>query len=145
LSWLTLAVRVAMGVLLLVAGALKIGHAPALAASIAGFRLLPAEAIAPLSIVLPFVEVFVGLYLTIGLFVRVAAWVAAAQYALYAFAIGSAVIRHIPANCGCFGPNDVATADWPHVGVDLLLGGLCAFVAWKAPGALALDGKLKKA
>jgi len=133
-----------MGIVLLVAGALKIGHAPALAASIAGFRLLPAEVVTPLAIVLPFVEVFLGIYLTIGLFTRVAGYVAAAQYALYAFAIGSAVVRHIPANCGCFGPNDTATADWPHVAFDLLLGALCAFVAWRAPGALALDGKLKR-
>jgi uncharacterized membrane protein YphA (DoxX/SURF4 family) len=133
-----------MGLVLGVAGAAKIGHAPALAAAIAGFRLLPAEVVAPLSIVLPFVEVLVGLYLVSGLFTRVAAVLASAQYALYAAAIASAVIRHIPANCGCFGPNDVATADWPHVAIDLLLGALCAFVAWRAPGALALDGKLKK-
>jgi uncharacterized membrane protein YphA (DoxX/SURF4 family) len=134
-----------MGLLLLGAGALKIGHAPALAAAIAGFHLLPAAVVAPLSIGLPFVEVFLGLYLTIGLFVRFVGWVAAAQFGLYALAIASAVIRHIPANCGCFGPDDVATADWPHVAIDLLLGALCAFVAWRAPGALALDGKLKKA
>ncbi|MDQ2993179.1 MAG: DoxX family membrane protein [Candidatus Eremiobacteraeota bacterium] len=133
-----------MGAVLVVAGALKIGQASALAASIAGFHLLPAGIVAPLAIVLPFVEVFVGLYLIVGLFTKIAAVVAAAQYALYAGVIASAVIRHIPANCGCFGPNDSATADWPHVGFDLLLCALCAFVAWHAPGALALDGKLKK-
>ncbi len=133
-----------MGGLLAVAGGLKIGHAPELAASIAGFHLIPAGIVAPLAFVLPFVEVFIGLYLVVGLFTRVAAVVAAAQYLIYAGAIASAVIRHIPANCGCFGPGDAATADWPHVGFDLLLAALCAFVAWRAPGALALDGKLKK-
>ena len=132
-----------MGAMLAIAGALKIGHVPALAASIAGFHVLPAAVVAPLSIVLPFVEVFVGLYLLIGLFTRFAAYVATAQYALYAAAVASAVIRHIPADCGCFGPNDTATADWPHVGFDLVLGALCAFVAWRAPGAFALDGKVK--
>ncbi len=133
-----------MGALLAVAGGLKIGHAPDLAASIGGFHLLPAGMVAPLAIVLPFVEVFLGLYLIVGLFTRIAAIVATAQYLIYAGAIASAVIRHIPANCGCFGPGDAATADWPHVGFDLLLAALCAFVAWRAPGALALDGKLKK-
>lgn len=135
-------VRVAMGLVLAVAGALKIGHAPALAAAIAGFRLLPASVVAPLSIGLPFLEVFIGLYLLAGFYTRAAAVVAAAQYLLYAGAIASAVIRGIPANCGCFGPNDSATADWPHVAFDLALAALCAFVAWRGPGAFALDERL---
>jgi len=135
-------VRIAMGVMLVAAGALKIGHAPTLAAAIAGFRLLPSPIVAPLSIGLPFLEVFVGLYLIVGFYARTAAYVATAQYLLYAFAIASAVIRGIPANCGCFGPGDAATADWPHVAFDLVLGALCAFVAWRAPGAFALDERL---
>ncbi len=136
-------VRVAMGAVLLAAGALKIGHAPALAAAIAGFALLPSGVVGPLAIALPFVEAFVGLYLIVGLFSRPAALVATAQYVLYAGAIGSAVIRHIPANCGCFGPNDAATADWPHVALDLVLALLCSLVATLGPGAFALDRKLK--
>ena len=78
----------------------------------------------------------------VGFYARTAAYVATAQYLLYAFAIASAVIRGIPANCGCFGPGDAATADWPHVAFDLVLGALCAFVAWRAPGAFALDERL---
>lgn len=132
-----------MGLVLVAAGVLKIGHAAALAASIAGFRLLPEGVIAPLSIVLPFIEIFIGLYLVVGLFTRFAGWFAAAQYVLYGAAIASAVIRGIPADCGCFGPNDSATADWPHVAFDLALALCCAFVARFAPGALALDERLK--
>lgn len=42
--------RFLLGALLVAAGVLKIGHAPALAGSIAGFRLLPAGVI-PLSLI----------------------------------------------------------------------------------------------
>ncbi|HEY6327008.1 MAG TPA: MauE/DoxX family redox-associated membrane protein [Candidatus Cybelea sp.] len=138
-------VRVLLGALLLAAGALKVGHAPELAASIAGFRLLPAAITGPLALALPYIELWLGLYLVAGLFTRVVAAIAAAQFVLYSGAIASAVLRHIPANCGCFGPGDATVADWPHVAFDLLLAAASAFVAWGAPGALAFDRRLRSA
>ena len=137
-------VRVALGAVLVVTGALKVGHAPALAASIAGYRLLPAQVIPILATLLPFIEIFVGVYLLLGLFTRVAAYVAGAQFVLYGAAIASAVVRGIPANCGCFGPNDTATADWPHVAFDLALASVAFAIARFAPGSLALDRRLSK-
>jgi uncharacterized membrane protein YphA (DoxX/SURF4 family) len=137
-------VRAALGAALLVSGALKVGHAPALAAAIAGFRLLPAAVIPALATLLPLFEIFVGVYLVIGLFTKVSAYVAAAQFALYGAVIASAVVRSIPASCGCFGPSDTATADWPHVGFDLALAVAALFVARFAPGAFAMDRKLVK-
>ncbi|MBV8343460.1 MAG: DoxX family membrane protein [Candidatus Eremiobacteraeota bacterium] len=136
-------VRVLLGALLLAAGALKVGHAPELAASIAGFRLLPAAITGPLALALPYVELLLGLYLIAGLFTRVVATIAAAQFVIYSGAIASAVLRHIAANCGCFGPNDATVADWPHVAADLVLALASAFVAWRAPGALAFDRRLR--
>ena len=135
--------RVVLGGLLVVTGALKVGHAPDLAAAIAGFRLLPAGAVGPLALALPFFELLLGGYLVAGLFTRTAAIVAAVQFVIYAGAIASAVIRHIPANCGCFGPHDTAVADWPHVAFDLALALLSAFVAYRAPGILAIDRRLR--
>jgi uncharacterized membrane protein YphA (DoxX/SURF4 family) len=132
-----------LGALLVAAGALKIGHPVDLASAIAGFRLLPPELVAPLAVILPYFEVLLGLYLLAGLFTRVAAWVAAAQFVIYAAAIASAVLRGIPANCGCFGPGDTAVADWPHVAFDLALAAVAAFIAVRAPGALALDRRLR--
>lgn len=127
------------------AGALKIGHSTELASAIAGFRILPAAVIPPLAIALPFVEVVLAGYLLLGLFTRIVAGLASLQFFLYAAAIASAVLRHIPANCGCFGPGEVAIADWPHVGLDLLLALACACIVIFAPGTLALDAKLDRA
>jgi uncharacterized membrane protein YphA (DoxX/SURF4 family) len=140
-----LVVRVVVGAILVAAGALKVGQAAALAAAIAGFRLLPATIVGPLAVGLPYFELLVGAYLVIGLFTRVAAGVATLQFVLYAAAIASAVVRHIPANCGCFGPGDSAVSDWPHVAFDGCLAIASAFVAFGAPGALALDRKLRAA
>jgi uncharacterized membrane protein YphA (DoxX/SURF4 family) len=141
---ITLAVRILIGGLFIAAGVLKVGHFNDLASAIAGFRILPEGVIAPLAVILPFFEIGLGLYLVLGLFTRTAAIVAAVQLALYSAAIASAVIRHIPANCGCFGPQDQAPADWPHVLVDLALAAVCVAVAWRAPGLLALDHRIKR-
>jgi uncharacterized membrane protein YphA (DoxX/SURF4 family) len=135
--------RLVLGGLLIWAGALKIGHPIDLASAIAGFRLLPPDLVAPLAVILPYFEVLLGLYLLAGLFTRVAAWVAAAQFVIYAAAIASAVVRGIPANCGCFGPRDAAVADWPHVAFDLALAALAILIALRAPGAFALDRRLR--
>ena len=135
--------RLVLGGLLIWAGALKIGHPIDLASAIAGFRLLPPQLVAPLAVVLPYFEVLLGLYLVAGLFTRGAAWVAAAQFVIYAAAIASAVVRGIPANCGCFGPGDAAVADWPHVAFDLALAALAILIALRAPGAFALDRRLR--
>ena len=134
--------RVFLGLALVAAGALKVGHATELASAIASFRLLPAGFTALLALVLPYFEILLGLYLALGLFTRVAATIAAAQFVVYAAAIASAVLRHIPANCGCFGPNDSAVADWPHVLFDLALAVIAVLIAYGAPGALAVDRRL---
>lgn len=141
----TLIVRVLVGALFIAAGASKAGHFNDLAAAIAGFRLLPEPLVGPLAVLLPFFEIGLGLYLVAGLFTRAAAAIGAAQLTIYAIAIASAVIRHIPANCGCFGPQDTATADWPHVFTDLALAGICVIIAWRAPGPLALDNRMRSA
>lgn len=137
--------RVLLGGVLLAAGSLKVGHSAELAASIAGFRLLPAAVAGPLALALPFIELVLGAYLVAGLFTRIVAALCALQFVLYGGAIASAVVRHIPANCGCFGPNDAAVADWPHVAFDLALAAASLFVAFNAPGALAVDRKLRSA
>ncbi|MDQ2872863.1 MAG: DoxX family membrane protein [Candidatus Eremiobacteraeota bacterium] len=140
---LVFALRVFVGAALVFAGALKVGHFSDVASAIAGFEVLPRAAVAPLAVVLPFFEIGLGLYLIGGLFARGAAVVACAQFLIYAAAIASAVVRHIPAACGCFGPGDKTQADWPHAFFDLAMAAVCAFVAWKAPGSLALDRRIR--
>jgi uncharacterized membrane protein YphA (DoxX/SURF4 family) len=141
----TLIVRLLVGALFVFAGASKVGHFNDLAAAIAGFRILPEPFVGPLAVLLPFFEIGLGLYLIAGLFTRAAAVVGAVQLTIYGAAIASAVIRHIPANCGCFGPQDTAKADWPHVVVDLALAAVCILVAWRAPGLFALDTRMRSA
>jgi uncharacterized membrane protein YphA (DoxX/SURF4 family) len=138
-----LVVRVALGFVFLAAGGLKVGHAENFASQIAGFQILPHPLIAPLALLLPFLELMVGVYLVLGLFTRFAAWFAAFEMAVFAVAIASAVVRGISTSCGCFGPQDHAMTSWPEVGRDLGFTLMAVIVAWKAPGALALDRRME--
>jgi uncharacterized membrane protein YphA (DoxX/SURF4 family) len=142
-DWIVLAARLVLGGVFLAAGGLKIGHFDVFAAEIAGFQLLWHPLIAPLALLLPFVEVLVGVYLVLGLFTRFAAWVAALEMALFAAAVASAVMRGITTSCGCFGPNDHSVTSWPEVGRDAVLALLGIAIALLAPGALALDRRME--
>ena len=145
MTWLVFVVRLVVGGILIAAGALKITQTAAFAEAIAGFRLLPPSVVLPLAMALPPLEIIFGLYLVAGLFTRIAAGVVCAMFLAYGAAIASAVVRHIPANCGCFGPGERATADWPHVGFLALLAGAAFAIVRYAPGAFAVDSRLARA
>ena len=137
---LVFALRLGVGVLLLVAGILKAHDGSAsVASSIAAYRLLPPFPVAALATFLPYFEIFLGLYLVAGLLTRVAAWVAAVQFLVFAGAVASLVVRRIPADCGCFGSGVATPPSWGHVALDLLLAALCVLIARYAPGIFAVD------
>jgi uncharacterized membrane protein YphA (DoxX/SURF4 family) len=142
---LTLAVlvlRVAVGAVFIWAGALKIGHADVFAAQITAFGIVPHALIAPLALLLPVFEIVLGGYLIAGLYTRVAAVIAAIQLAIFAAAIASAVMRGLSLSCGCFGPGDKTVTSWPEVVRDVAVAAVAVFVAWQAPGMLALDRRI---
>ena len=142
-NWLVLALRVVIGGIFIVAGASKIGHAPLFAAQIAGFRILPEPVVAPLAVVLPFLEILLGGYLIAGFFTRVAAWVAVVMLALFDLAIASAVVRGLTVSCGCFGPNDATVTTWSEVARDALFVLLALIIALRPPGTLAIDRRIR--
>jgi uncharacterized membrane protein YphA (DoxX/SURF4 family) len=135
-----LIVRILIGGLLIVAGVLKAHDGPAVnAAAVAAYRILPPAIVGPLGVALPYFEMLLGGYVVAGLFTRVAAYVAAAQFLLFSAAVASLVVRQIPANCGCFGSGVNTPPTWEHVGADVLLALVTFGVGWFAPGALAVD------
>ncbi len=145
LDAVVLVLRLVLGGIFIVAGASKIGHAAEFAQQIAAFRILPQAAVAPVAIVLPFLEVLLGGYLIVGLFTRVSAWVAAVLLFGFDAAIASAVVRGLSLSCGCFGPNDKTVTTWAEVARDAVFVVLAVIVALRAPGTLALDRRIGNA
>lgn len=137
-----LLLRVAIGGIFIFAGISKMGNPALFAAEIAGFRLLPSGVIAPIALVLPYLEVLLGGYLVIGLFTRAAAWIAVLLLGVFDAAIASAVVRGLTVNCGCFGPNDTTVTTWGEVARDAVFIVLALVIALRPPGMLALDRRI---
>ena len=144
LPWVFLALRLAIGGLLIFAGVLKAHDgAAATATTIAGYRILPPAIVAPLGFGLPYFEILLGGYLALGLFMRVAAWIATVQFSIFAIAVASLVLRNLPADCGCFGSSIPTPPSWGHVAGDVALALATLVLAVRGPGAFALDGMLR--
>jgi len=101
--WITFLFRLVLGGVLLVAGGLKVTDPYASATSVRAYQVLPIHIANFLGFVLPFVEVAIGLFLIVGIWVRLAAILGAALMVVFIIAIGQAWIRGISLDCGCFG------------------------------------------
>jgi uncharacterized membrane protein YphA (DoxX/SURF4 family) len=95
--------RVLLGGVLLVAGALKVTNLPASALAVHAYRLLPYEVGQAIGYALPILELAIGALLLIGLFTRAAAVVGALLMGAFVVGIASAWARGLSIDCGCFG------------------------------------------
>jgi putative oxidoreductase len=105
-EWGVLLARLIVGGILLYAGFLKaIGPTAEFAAAIEAYRLVPSAWLNPLSMGLPYLEIWTGLFLILGFYTRWGAWAASLLFVSFIGALGSALLRGIDlASCGCFGP-----------------------------------------
>lgn len=105
--------RIVLGLVFVAAGALKIGHASDLAATITAFGLgLPPVLVAIASIALPPFELLLGVYLIGGWLLPVTSVIASALLVLFIGVVASVVARGLHVSCGCFGAADTAPATW---------------------------------
>ncbi len=97
--------RVIVGSVLLYAGFMKAaGPSAEFAGIIAAYKILPPLMVAPFSIGLPYVEMWIGLFLLTGLYTRHAAVAAMTLCSFFFLALLSTRLRGIDlASCGCFG------------------------------------------
>jgi len=80
----------------------KIADPPAFAHMIYNYRLLPGGLVNVLALVLPWVELFAGLALILGVWKKEAAVVAAVLLLVFIVAIGINLARGHAVDCGCF-------------------------------------------
>jgi uncharacterized membrane protein YphA (DoxX/SURF4 family) len=99
--------RLVVGGVLVYAGFMKaIGPSAEFAAIISAYKLLPAALVTPFSIALPYIEMWVGLFVLTGFWTRQAAVAATVLFSVFFMALASTLIRGIDlASCGCFGPD----------------------------------------
>lgn len=95
--------RLVLGGVLIVAGALKVGHPVSSARAVQAYQLLPFDLAAYVGYALPLVEIVVGVLLVVGLFTRFSAAVGALLMVAFVIGIATAWARGLTIDCGCFG------------------------------------------
>src|SRR5690348_1460828 len=104
--------RLIVGGILLYAGFMKaVGPSAEFAAMIVAYKIIPASLATPLAVALPYIEMWTGLFIFCGFYVRYAASVAMVLFGIFILALASTLVRGIDlASCGCFGADTLS----PH-------------------------------
>ncbi len=114
--------RLVVGGIFVMYAADKIAAPSDFAMSIERYELLPLALVNLMAIVLPWIELVVGLFLLAGVRLRASATVAAALLVVFIGAIASAMARGLEINCGCSAHSE--TVGWGKLiedGIYLLL------------------------
>lgn len=139
---IALLARLILGVLLLVASLDKLFEPVSFAQAIANYRLLTDWAIPLAALTMPWLELVVGLSLTLGCLTDSAALLATGLGLSFAAAQTSALVRGLDIECGCFG--DSAHVSWTGLALDLAMAGLGLLLLWLGPGRWALDSAFRQ-
>ena len=94
--------RLCLGCVFVYASIHKIVDPATFAKIIYGYGLVPGILINGIAIVLPYVELFAGLFLILGIFPRSAAVLAESMLLMFIIAISINLIRGHEFDCGCF-------------------------------------------
>jgi putative oxidoreductase len=104
LSRIDRGLEIALGLVFVTAGVLKIADPVGFAVSIALMRTLPAALLGPAAILLPWVEVVAGLALIATRRYRDAAtWIILGLLIAFTAALVVSIVRETGSSCGCFG------------------------------------------
>jgi uncharacterized membrane protein YphA (DoxX/SURF4 family) len=138
--------RLILGVVLVVAGGLKVTSPAVSARAVRAFQILPYDFAGYVGYALPVVEILVGLLLVAGLFTRLSAAVGGLLMVAFIVGISSAWIRGLSIDCGCFGGGGTVAARQTQYLADLFRdAGLIACAAWlvaRPRTAYSLDHRL---
>jgi uncharacterized membrane protein YphA (DoxX/SURF4 family) len=146
MGWIGFALRLLVGGVWIVAGALKLPDLDASVRAVRAYQLLPEAVVPAVGHALPILEVVVGILLVVGLLVRVSAAVSAVLFLAFVIGIASAWARGLQIDCGCFGGGGYdanATDKYPwEIARDLGLLFASLWLVWRPRSRWALDNRL---
>jgi uncharacterized membrane protein YphA (DoxX/SURF4 family) len=131
---------------LLVAGALKVTDPYSSATSVRAYQILPVDLANLLGFILPFAEVAIGIFLILGIWVRLNAVAGGALMVMFIIAIAQAWVRGISLDCGCFGKGGLLESEelpvWNYtveIARDIVLAAFAVYIYRFPKGKLGLD------
>lgn len=119
-DYLTMLSRLLVGGMLIYASFYKIVEPISFAKSIWYYHLVPGSLINLMALVLPWLELLCGLGLILGVFYTGARIWTVAMMLVFIVALGSAIVRGLDIDCGCFKAAEGATGSaWRSLVFDL--------------------------
>lgn len=101
-DYLSLLSRLLIGGMFIYASYYKVIDPAAFAKSIWYYHLVWGKLINLMAIVIPWLELIIGVALILGFWVRGATWWSNALLVVFIVALGSTIVRGISIDCGCF-------------------------------------------
>ena len=101
--WWTLAARLVLGAVFIAAALPKLADPPGFTRALWNYLLFPDWSLAPMALVVPWLELLCGLALVSGFWVRPAAGWLGLMLLAFVAALSINLARHHPVDCGCFG------------------------------------------
>jgi len=98
-----LVARLILGLVFIAAAWPKLTDPPGFAKAIWAYELFPAWSLNPLALALPWLELFCGLALCLGFWLRASVLWIGALLLSFVLALSINLARHHPVDCGCFG------------------------------------------
>lgn len=116
-------IRIIVGFVLIVAAVPKIADPASFAKAIEAYQLVPQVMINIFSILIPWGELLLGIFLIIGVMLRGSAFLTTALFGIFSIIIAISLFRGLSIDCGCFGPNSSPLnwmRFWEDIGLVLL-------------------------
>ncbi len=127
-KYLYIVTRVALGLVFVYAGILKIRDPNAFAGSVAAYKILPYGLNYLVAAILPWVETICGMLLVVGYRARAAAFIVIAMNLVFMAALASTIVRGLDIDCGCFRQGGAKTPAWMAILRDVLFLAAAIFV-----------------
>ncbi len=137
---LVLVVRLAVGCIFIASSIPKLRQPYDFLASVYSYELVGPELGVIIAMVLPWLELLVGICLVGGIFVTGALLASIGMCAMFSFVLASALWRGLEISCGCFNPSGTGVIGyWTAVRAAALLLAAAAAYAYAVSGTRVAD------
>ncbi len=145
LAALAIPARVYMGIVFIAASLFKIYEPYQFALSVATYQILPLELINVQTLVLPWLELFVGILLILGVWTKENAFLICGMMVMFIVALSIALSHDLQMSCGCFASQEAADEIGMHtVFRDLGWLAIGAYIFFFDDGRFGLDRFLNR-
>lgn len=145
-DWIGLVARLALGIVLLIAGGSKITNLEQSRMATRAYDVMPIQLANFIGTLLPPLEVVIGLLLVLGLLTRFSAAVGGLLMVAFVIGIAQAWARGLTIDCGCFGGGGQVDANktkyLQEIIRDAALALCAAWLVWRPRSKLDLDGRI---